>query len=486
MQIPVPLRRAIHFAQTVLFLACLTAATTGASAQEQSSDYDLPYQRQALEMFRDTIAMRTAVGHEMVPTMAHYLADRFRDGGFDDEDVQVVPFTAADGEQTASLVVRYRGNGTADAEPILLTAHMDVVDALREDWERDPFTLIEEDGYFFGRGTADDKLGTTVLTATFLRLQEEGFTPTRDLIIAFSGDEETSMATIEDLVTTHRDLVDAEFALNADAGGGALDSDYEPVAYQVQAAEKTYVDVELMVRNPGGHSSRPTADNAIYNLAAALQKVEAHQFPVRYNDITQRYFSMRAANTSGPLADAMSAFAEDPTDAQAAAVLARSPGQIGFTRTTCVATMLDAGHAPNALPQSARANVNCRVFPGVEIDSVVSALQTAIDDEDVVISVKGEPRAAPASPLREDVMAAVRNAIHATYPDLPIVPYMSSGATDGRAMRAAGIPTYGTTGLFGRSEDSFAHGLNERILVRSFYDAIEHWTLVLKELAGNN
>lgn len=457
-----------------------------AEPRATSDEFTADYQQRALTIYRDTIAMRTAAGHGQVPTMAHYLADRFRDGGFDEDDIHVLPFTSASGEETASLVVRFAGDGSAGRPPILLTAHMDVVDALAGDWERDPFTLIEEDGYFFGRGTADDKLGTTVLTATFLRLKAEGFRPVRDLVIAFSGDEETAMATIEDLVTTHRSLVDAEFALNADSGGGALDTDYEPVAYQVQAAEKTYVDVDLTVTNPGGHSSRPTADNAIYRLSQALLRISEHRFPVRHNDITIGYFRQRAEREPGALGEAMAAFAKDPSDAEAAAVLARSPSQVGITRTTCVATLLDAGHAENALPQRASANVNCRLFPGVAVDEVVASLKEVIGDDAVAISVKGSPKSAPPSALREDVMSAITKAVHAQYPDLPIIPYMTTGATDGRAMRIAGIPTYGTTGLFSRGEDSFAHGLNERVLVQSFFDAIEHWTLVLRDLAGRS
>lgn len=453
-------------------------------AEASSDEFQASYQRQALDIYRDTIGMRTAAGHGQVPAMAHYLADRFLDEGFDPDDVQVLPFMLPTGEETASLVVRYRGDGSSGRKPVLFTAHMDVVDALPEDWQRDPFTLIEEDGYFFGRGTADDKLGTTVLTATFLRLKREGFIPSRDLIIAFSGDEETSMATIRDLVTTHRALVDAEFALNADSGGGALGTDFSPLAYQVQAAEKTYADIELTVRNPGGHSSRPRRQNAIYDLAEALLRIRAHEFPVRYNDITRRYFELRAEAEGGPVGEAMAAFARNPGDENAAAVLAESPSQVGITRTTCVATLLDAGHAENALPQTARANINCRLFPGVTVEDTVRTLREVVGNDEIAFRVKGSPRSAPASPLREDVMAAIRKAVHAQYPDLPLIPYMTTGATDGREMRAVGIPTYGTTGLFSRSEDSFAHGLNERILVRSFFDALEHWAIVIRELSS--
>jgi acetylornithine deacetylase/succinyl-diaminopimelate desuccinylase-like protein len=466
-------------------LLILICAPLMAGAENQSADYRETYQREALAIYRDTIAMRTAAGHGQVPAMAHYLADRFRDAGFDEEDIHVLPLRVPSGEEVASLVVRWRGDGSSGKRPILFAAHMDVVDALPSDWERDPFTLIEEDGYFFGRGTGDDKFGTTILTATFLRMKAEGFVPNRDLIIAFSGDEETGMLTIEDLASTHRDLIDAEFALNADSGGGALGTDYGAIAYQVQAAEKTYADFKLVVTNPGGHSSRPRKDNAIYDLAAALTRIQAFQFPVRHNDITLAYFGQRANAESGELGAAMRAFSNNPDDAEAARVLAQYPSQIGITRTTCVATMLEAGHAENALPQSATANVNCRLFPGVTVAEVEATLRSVIDNDDIEIQAPTSARSAPASPLREDVIDAITKAVRDAYPDLPIIPYMTTGATDGRALRAAGIPTYGTTGSFSRAEDSFAHGLNERVRVQSFYGALEHWKRVIEELAGN-
>ena len=228
-------------------------------AQAKSADYSEDYQQEALEIFRDIVGMRTAEGHAMVPAMAEYLAQRFLDAGFDAEDVHVIPQVISTGEEVAALVVRYRGNGLANKKPILLLAHMDVVDAIRSDWERDPFTLIEEDGFFFGRGTSDNKTGIAMLTTTFVRLHREGFTPTRDLIIAFTGDEETYMESIQMLVNDHRPLIDAEFVLNSDGGGGYRDHDHNPVSYLLQAAEKTYVTYELTIRNPGGHSSRPRA-----------------------------------------------------------------------------------------------------------------------------------------------------------------------------------------------------------------------------------
>lgn len=467
----------------IFLLTCIFAPFIS-QAQHTSAEYTKPYQQQALSIYRDTIAMETSLGNHMVPTMAHYLADRFRDGGFDNEDIHVLLFQPPGGEETASLVVRYRGDGTAGKKPILFVAHMDVVGALSEDWVRDPFTLIEEDGYFFGRGTHDDKSGTTLLTATFLRLKSEGFVPNRDLIIAFSGDEETAMATIMDLVESHRDLIDAEFAINADAGGGALDTDFNPIAYQLQAAEKTYVDFNLIVRNPGGHSSRPQPDNAIYRLADALKKIQGYQFPVRSNDITQRYFELRSEAETGEVAEAMLAFSRNPGDESAAATLSAYPSHVGVIRTTCVATMLNAGHAENALPQSAKANVNCRIFPGVSVEEVHQVLKDVIADDKVEVAMIGDAESAPASALREDVVDAITKGVHLIYPGLPIIPNMSTGATDGRTLRANGIPTYGSIAIFGRSEDAFAHGLNERVRVKSFYDALEHWHVVINELAG--
>ncbi|MCG8467046.1 MAG: M20/M25/M40 family metallo-hydrolase [Gemmatimonadetes bacterium] len=467
-------------------LALVSALTWPASAttQDASSDYTEPYQRKALEMYRTGISYRTAVGHGQVPAYANYLAEQFRAGGFPEEDIHVLPYTVPLGEETASLVVRYRGDGSSGERPILLMGHMDIVDALPEDWERDPFTLLEEDGYFFGRGTIDDKFGVTALTATFLRLKAEGFVPTRDLIIGFSGDEETGMLTTRQLVTRHRALTDAEFALNADAGGGSLGDQGEGIAYSIQTAEKTYATFELTLRNPGGHSSTPRADNAIYELATVLKNIEAFRFPVRTNETTIAFFRASADVTPGPVGEAMRRFADNPDDAQAVEVLWGQPSFVGITRTTCVATMLRGGHAENALPQTATATVNCRIFPGVAVEEVRQTLLGGGDNDELEIEVLGDPMASPASQMREDVRSAVASAVESRFPGTAIIPYMAPSATDGREMRAAGIPTYGVMGLFMRSEEIFAHGLNERAPVRSFFEALEHWHTILTQLAG--
>jgi len=470
--------------QRILAAMAITLVFGAATAQDHSSFYTENYQKKALEIYRTSIGFRTAESHGQVPAFASYLADEFRAGGFPDENIHILPSKSIAGEDIASLVVTYRGDGSSAKKPILLLAHMDVVDALAKDWELDPFTLVEEDGFFFGRGTADDKFGTTVLTTTFLRLKAEGFLPVRDLVIAFSGDEEIGMTTIRSLVNEHRSLTDAEFALNADAGYGLLNYDSEAVAYRLEAAEKTYATFELTVRNPGGHSSLPRADNAIYELASILKSIESHRFPVRSNDITLKYFEMMADISEGEVADAMRRFAEDPLDEEASDFLYRYPSHVGITRTTCVATMLDGGHAENALPQSATATVNCRIFPGVEIAEVESTLRKVADNDDLEIRLLRDPRAGPASPLREDVASAVAKAVHARFPGIPIIPTMAPWGTDGREARIAGIPTYGAMGIFIRDEDDFAHGLNERVPVVSFFGGLEHWYILLHELAG--
>ena len=465
-------------------IGLLMLAGSVVKAQDRSADYTEPYQQRALDIYRASITYRTAASHGQVPDLANYLADQFRAGGFPDEDIHILPFVTPEGEETVALVVRYKGNGSLDEEPILLLAHMDVVDALPEDWERDPFTLIEENGYFFGRGTLDDKFGTTMLTSTFLRLRDQGFQPTRDLILAFTGDEETGMVTTRGIVTTFRNLTDAEFALNADAGGGILDDSANAVSYLLQAAEKTYATFELTTRNPGGHSSLPRSDNAIYELAHALENIEGFRFPIRSSEITRRYFEETGRVRSGDLGRAMRRFAVNQNDEEAADVLHSNPAQVGFTRTTCVATMLRGGHAENALPQSATATVNCRIFPGFEVSEVQATLQRVVGNDQIEIEALGDPVPSLASPLRQDIIAAVTTAVNTIHPGTPIIPFMSSYATDGLEIRAEGIPTYGTMGLFMREDDEFAHGLNERVPVRSFYDGLEFWHVLLTELAG--
>jgi acetylornithine deacetylase/succinyl-diaminopimelate desuccinylase-like protein len=464
----------------LLAVAMILAAGAGHAADGALTAHEA----KAREIYAKSISIPTSLGNAKVQEMAEYLAGEFRAAGFPNEDIHILPFKG-EGDQTASLVVRYRGNGKG-GKPILMMAHMDVVTANRAEWERDPFTLIEENGFFYGRGTYDDKQGTTALTATFLRLKAEKFVPSRDLILYFSGDEETEQGTTNDTVKNHRDLVDAEYALNADAGGGVLDDDTgKALFYSFQTAEKTYADFFLTARNAGGHSSQPRDDNAIYDLADALAKVRAYKFPAAWNDTTIASFAQSSTTQPGELGKALAAFAAKPGDAGAVAVIEKDPSLVGQIRTTCVATMLTGGHAENALPQTARANVNCRIFPGVKIEDVQRTLQGVVGKGVEVTPVR-PALSSDASPLRKDLMQAVTRAVHKIRPGVPVVPGQSSGATDGLLFRSAGIPTYGVDGNFMRSKDEFAHGLNERLSVQSFYDSLTYWHALLKDLAGKS
>ena len=388
----------------------------------------------ARAIFEQIISMKTSEGLGQVPVMARYLADRFRAAGFPAGDIHILP-----SGETAALVVRYRGSGK-DGKPILLLAHMDVVTAKPEDWEQDPFKLIEKNGYFYGRGTMDIKNEVALLTETFLRLKAEEFVPSRDLIIAFTGDEETRAVTTNELATKHRALIDAEFALNGDGGQGVLDDETgRPEFYLLQGAEKAYASFDVTTRNPGGHNSQPRADNAIYDLTDALRGIRAYEFPVMWNDWTIGGFKAAAATMSGDVGTAMAQFAAHPGDPVAAATLSQQPSLVGRLRTTCVATMLKGGHADNALPQSATATVNCRIFPGSSLAEVKAALQKAAGTK-ATVTMNDTPPAGPPSPLRADVVAAVTQAVHAIHPGVPIVPDQAPYATDGSHLPCGGHP----------------------------------------------
>jgi len=457
----------------ILTTSLLAAAASAATAPEA-------VRAEAREILRTAVGIDTAAGQGNVPKLAEYLAGKLRDGGFAPADIHIVPFG-----ETASLVARYPGDGSG-GKPILLLAHLDVVPARRSDWQRDPFTLVEEGGYFFGRGTYDVKGEVAALVATLVGLKHDGFVPTRDVVLVFSGDEETAQATAQDLVDHHRDLVDAELAINSDGGGGLLDDATGAAhVFYLQGAEKTSATYELVTRNPGGHSSEPRDDNAIYDLAKALDKLAAFRFPVQWNDWTLGSFRETGKVTAGDVGQAMRRFAADPHDAAAAELLFHQPTYVGRTRTTCVATMLAAGHAENALPQSADATVNCRIFPGTTPQAVRDTLAKLVG-EGVEVKLDDDPQGAPASPLRQDVVDAATKAVHASYPGVPIVPDMAPYATDGKIFRAAGIPTYGASGIFLKPKDDFAHGLNERIPVAAFDADLVHWSVLVRALAGKS
>jgi carboxypeptidase PM20D1 len=447
----------------LILLAAAAAIVSCGSALAQTA----PHHVQAREIYTRVISFRTAEGHKQTPAMVAYLIETLKAGGVPEADIVTLD---RDGER--AMIVRLPGR--ARGRPILFSAHMDVVDARPEDWERDPFKLIEEKGDFYGRGTSDNKAGVTALVSTILRLKAAKKAPSRDLVFAFVADEETAMDTTRQIVA-HPWVKDAEFAINTDAGGGILDDESgKPLIYLVQGAEKTYATFDVTVTNPGGHSSRPRADNAIYQLAHALEKIEAYRFPVMATDLTRAYLGAVGKAQPGPVGEALRKFAADPNDAGAVDVLAQSPEFVGTTRTTCVATMLEGGHAENALPQTAKAAVNCRIFPGVPVDTVHAGLVAAIADPIVKVVVRGKPDASPISEMRPDVMAAITRAVHVDHPGVPIVPYLESGGTDGKVYRIAGIPTFATSGLFSKPSEMFAHGLNERLPIAAFYQGLDH------------
>ena len=474
--------------------AASAALTFGAGVARAATTAEvLP---QTMATLRHAISMQTVEGHAQVPAFAAYLAGKLKAGGFAADDIQILPLG-----ETAALVARYRGTGKG--KPILLSGHMDVVAAKRKDWTRDPFTLVEENGYLYGRGVADMKTGVAVLVETLIRLKQEGFKPSHDLILLLSGDEETTMATARELLA--RRYPDAEFVLNADAGGGTLDSTTgKPVLYEVQAAEKFSADFSVTLTSAGGHSSQPApGKNAIYRLSRALGKVAAYQFPTQSNEITVASLRALGGHTPGAIGAAMRQFAANPGDAKAAATLSADPAYVGQIRTTCVATMIDGGHALNALPQRASANINCRIFPGMSLDSVRDTLVKVIDDPTakLSISVHGTsvqltrdpagkvkvtppvPVSSPPSPLRNDVMDAVSRAVHQRFPGVEVAPGMSAGASDSMYFRDAGIPSYGVDSSFAKANDTFAHGLNEKLPASEVAAGLDFWHSLLTQLA---
>jgi acetylornithine deacetylase/succinyl-diaminopimelate desuccinylase-like protein len=428
------------------------------------------------EILRELVEINTSDSAGHTREAAEAMQRRLIAAGFPAADVKVLGETP----KYQSLVARFRGSNPS-AKPILMIAHLDVVDARKEDWTTDPYKLVEKDGWLYGRGTTDNKAGAAILVANFIRLKAEGFIPSRDLIIALSADEETSGASIQWLVSRNRPLIDAEFVLNTDAGGGEL-RDGKPVGFGVQTAEKVYITYELTVRNKGGHSSLPERDNAIYRLSAGLGRLARYEFPVRLNETTRTFFERAAATQSPAVAADMRALAKTG-DAAAARRLSAVPLFNATMRTTCVATRLDGGHADNALPQMAKATVNCRLLPGYPPDSATAALRRIVADTAIEVRVSDAPTLSPASPLRADVMGPVESLAKKRWPGVTIIPEMSTGATDGLYLRNAGMPVYGVGAIFERIDDIRAHGKDERINIGVFHDAAEYWYDLVKALA---
>lgn len=457
---------------TLLASAALTLSPLPAAAQDAPTT---PAGREALEILKEAVAIPTVAGRGQVPVLAERFKARLLAAGFAPADVA---FTRMG--ETGYFTARYPGRDRA-AKPILVIGHMDVVEANPADWQRDPFKPTVENGFVYGRGALDNKADVSMMLASLLKLKRERWVPARDIVLAFSGDEETGMLTTRAMAEA---LKNAELVLNVDAGGGELAADGKPFVYSVQAGEKTYVDYKLTLTDPGGHSSRPGKTNAIAGMGAALAKIAAHRFPPQLSPLTKAYWQGTAPQAPAEVAAAMRAFAANPNDAQAAEVLSGRPEYVGLVRTTCVPTMIAGGHAPNALPQSVTANVNCRVFPGTSREAVKAVLAGVIADPKIAIAISEiSGIEAPESPLRKDVMAAIEKAVHQRAPGLAIVPGMSAGATDSMHFRSRGIPAFGVSATFIRPEDEFAHGLNERLPVATLDPGVRQFETLLRTIA---
>ena len=464
-----------------LVLLCASALTATARAQNAQ-----PVSKEARAIFQQLIEINTTDSVGNVTTASEAMAQRLLAAGFPDADVQVT----GPNERKKNLVVRFHGTG--QKKPILFIGHLDVVEARREDWSMDPFEFIEKDGYFYGRGTEDMKEGDAILVGNFVRLKREGYMPDRDLILALTADEEGGNYNgIDWLLKEHKDWIDAEFCINLD-GGEFEKMKGRPVLAGLQASEKVYADYTWETTNPGGHSSVPGPDNAIYELATALVRLQNFSFPAKINEVTRNYFERSAALTTGTLAVDLRGVAKQPPDPDAIKRLSSMPYYSSLLRTTCVATMLSGGHAANALPQTARANVNCRIFPGEDPEEIRKTLQRVAADTKVRITMVQQKTSdgklvpvvgVPPSPLLPEVTTALERTLATMWPGLPVVPSMSTGATDGHYLRSAGMPTYGIACMFFDMEDDRAHGKDERVGVQDFYDGVEFNYRFIKQLS---
>ena len=464
--------------RSVAAAAALSLAALAAPAQAQAPAPSFPGQADFRGLYQELIEIDTTVQHGSCTKAAQAMAARLKAAGYPDADVQLLvpPNRPNDGNLVAVL-----HGSNPKTKALMLLAHIDVVEAKREDWTRDPFKLVEENGYFYARGASDDKAMAASFTDAMIRLRKEGFKPKRDIKLALTCGEETpdTFNGVSWLLSEHRPLMDAAFALNEGAGG-RLDGDRR-VYLGIQAGEKVYQDFTLSVTNPGGHSSRPVKDNAIYRLSAALSKIGAYDFPVRLNEATRLHFERMSPILGGEVGAAMKAALANPPPEPAIAAIARDPGYNSMMRTTCVATMVNAGHALNALPQKATANVNCRILPDEGVEQTAETLTRVIGDPAVKLVTAGEksPVSKP-PPLTREITGPAEQVAKQLWPGVPLVPAMSTGATDGRFLLAAGVPTYGLSGMFGEADGGGVHGLNERIRVRSLYEGREFLYRVVK------
>lgn len=458
---------------SIAVVLALAGGTTSSAQQPPDADIAL-----AREIFQELIEINTSDSVGDNTAAAEAMADRLLAAGFPEENIKVLVKAPRKG----NLVARYPGSGAGP--PILLLAHLDVVEAHPEDWSFDPFEFREIDGFFYGRGTTDDKAMAAIWIANFIRMRREGFTPDRDLIVALTADEEGGDHNgVDWLLENHRELIEAAFCLNEGGGGAMREGQY--LGNSVQLSEKVYMTVQLEVTNPGGHSSVPSKDNAIYRLAAGLTRLAGYDFPVRLDDVTRGFFARMGEIEEGEIGAAMRAIAVDSSDTQAIEVLSAVPFFNATLRTTCVATGLEGGHAENALPQMARAIVNCRVLPGHSPEEVKATLLEVLADEEITMSMIWDPVASPASPLDPEIMGAIERVTESMWPGVPVIPTMVTGATDGLYLRNEGIPTYGVSGLFAEMSDNRAHGRDERIGVKQFFEGQEFLYRLVRELASD-
>lgn len=462
--------------RTMTLVFAIALSPTAFLRAQQSNDVN----KLAHDIYKQLIETNTTESIGNMTTAADEMATRLRAAGFPASDVVVLGQDARHG----NIVARIHGSGAR--KPILFLAHLDVVEANRADWSIDPFKLTEKDGFFYGRGTSDVKDGDAILVTNFIRLKQEGYKPDRDLILALTSDEEGGdFNGVSWLLEKHRDLIDAEYCINTDGGDFQLKNG-TPLLASIQTSEKIYADFQLQVQNKGGHSSLPVPDNAIYHLANGLVRLSKYAFPVQLNETTRAFFERMAIIDRGPLSKEMEGAAKNPPDRAAIDLLSASPYYNALLRTTCVATRLDAGHANNALPQDARAIVNCRILPGGTQEETEKTLVRVLDDAQIKVTPVAPPHNSPASPLRKAVLQTTEQAVKAVWPGVPVVPVMDTGASDGYRLRAAGIPTYGVSGVFIDMDDVRAHGRDERILETSFYQGVDFFYRYIKALSSDN
>ncbi|KTT69207.1 M20/M25/M40 family metallo-hydrolase [Sphingomonas endophytica] len=452
------------------------AAALLAPVAAQAATRDAAAEAQALEIAKRAIAFRSVAGPgNATEKLDDYIKSVLVAGGFPAADITITPV-----DDTAYLVARWRGSDPK-AKPLVISGHLDVVEAKPSDWQRDPFTAVVENGYLYGRGATDMKLDAAMATAALIQMRKAGYTPRRDIVLAFSGDEETRMKTSALIA---EQLKNADLVLNIDGGGGRLGEDGKPQFFTWNGAEKTYADFELTVTNPGGHSSAPRPQNAIVQLSEALARIGHYRFTPQVSELTRTFFREAAKQKSGELAAAMRAFAADPADQKAIAVLAADPAYVGQIGTTCVPTMVSGGHALNALPQRATANINCRIFPGVKPAAVMETLKQVAAEPAVTIRDVTEGSVPnDASPMRADFVAAVTRAMAKVRPGVPVFPSMSAGASDSMWFRYHHVPSYGASPIFIKESDDFSHGLNERTPVDNIAPGLDYYRSLFTDLS---